>query len=757
MALPQEVLQGLGWVPPAPPLGGALPADPIVAPAPESQPPPPMPQPELTPPPELPAPQLPERPAVALPPAPNPDFKAPMPEPAPPAPPPRPPKPLSVDQQLGMAQQKQAQTDAAGMGAIASNAAVDQAQAADELKAYQDRQAKADEIDKERAALQQETQQVHNQKQAYVDATLKEVDGYKVDQNKYWKDLGVGDKIGWGIGMALSGLGNAFLGARNPQMGAAENPVIKMMRDKIHESIVAQMDERDQLKEKYGRAEHALDRYDQFSKDRSAQIDLKMAQADRMLANQLMLTAAKFKDPKIAANAQVEAAKLMQSSTDKARQAAEFAAGYEIQKKQAATAAYNASISAGHLQIAKDTYKQEYGPNGLKQQALDLKAAADARKALEDKKKAAKDMGVYNPITGKGLMTEEGKRLTAQADALEARAKENPAIAPAALAKAAELRDAASAEVAIITDAPDRRKVIDGLAHAQELTDTLHEMAAFLRKDPDLTDREGWAALKTKYGASIGGYAEFIGARASSPEFKALTNHVLDYDADSMYDRMFRKGPGAASIDTLVHSIKGGVDKTLRARGITDGWTPSVPESAPTITGKTAEDSASSGEPSILQRIGGRIISPTGGYDSFGIPAERRDAALANTFAKTGIDSQLSPEDTNKVASIAAQADQSGGANREKLVGQLVALISAGAPSGDSATADPNLSARTPRNEVIAASVLNLVRDHNPGVYNDILDRLPPAQAEQIRQWDAIRQSMNPLSPENQVRSQSPR
>lgn len=753
MALPQEVLQGLGWVPPAPPLGGALPADPVVAPppAPVPTPPPDLP---LAPPPETPAPQLPERAPVAAPPPPNPDFKVQLPEP-PPAP--NPPKPPTVDQQLGMAQQKQTQTDAAGMNAITSNAAVDQAQAADELRAYQDHQAKAAENEKQRVALQQETQQINAQKQTYVDSVLKELDDYKVDQNKFWKDQGVGDRIGWGVGMVLSGLGNAFLGARNPQMGAAENPVIKMLRDKMHESVVAQMDERDQLKEKYGRAEHALDRYNQFSKDRSAQIDLLDARNDKALANYLMLAAAKFKDPKIAANAQAEAAKLMQSSTDKARQAAEFAAGYEIHKKQAATAAYNASISAGHLKIAQDTYKQEYGPDGLKQQALDLKAAADARKALEDKKKAAKDMGVYNPITGKGLLTEEGKKLTAQADALEAQAKSNPAIAKVAMAKVAELRDAASAEVAIITDAPDRRKVVDGLAHAQELTDTLHEMAAFLRKDPDLTDREGWAALKTKYGASIGGYAEFIGARASSPEFKALTNHVLDYDADSMYDRLLRKGPGAASIDTLVHSIKGGVDKTLRARGITDGWTPSVPESAPTISGQTAEDAAASGEPSILQRVGGRIISPTGGYDSFNIPAEKRDAAIANTFAKTGIDSRLSPEDTTKIASIAAQADQTGGKKREQLVSQLTALISAGAPAGDSAAANPNLSAQTPRNEVIASSVLNLVRDHNPGVYNDILDRLPPAQAEQIRQWDAIRQSLNPLSPENQARSQSMR
>jgi hypothetical protein len=763
VALPPEVLQGLGWLPPQSGslTGGPLPPVPEQAPLglpmpePQLQPPPVAGGPQAEPPPSL--PELPPPPktldlqppaVVPAPAAPSPDFVvAPpvAPVPAPASAPQRQAKPQTPDQQLAGVQQRQNETDQSGLNAIKANTDADRQQAASELLNYEAHDAAAKKIADERAAWEAERAKTYAQKQAYVDASAKEIDDFKLDRDKYWKDAGVGDKIGWGVGMALSGLGNAFLGINNPSQGSAPNPVIQMLQNKMHESVVAQMDQRDQLKEKNTRAEHALDRYDAFSKDRSAQIALKDANNDKALAGQLLMTAAKSRDQKIMANAQTEAAKLMQSSTDKYQKAVEFAAGYDIQKKQVAVSQAQAATAAGHLQLQRDTYNQEYGPNGLKQQALDLKAAEEGRKASADKKKAVKETGVFDPTTGKGLHTEAGNRMLSMADQLEARAQQNPAIAPAAMAKAQELRKQANEEeVVTLNDPVDRRKVVDGLAKAQELTDTLGEMKAFLNSDPDITNREGWASLKTKLGGAIGGYAEFIGARASSPEFKALTSHVLDYDPDSIYDRALRTSPGAASVDALMGSIKNGVDKTLKARGITDGWTPSSLLDQPTLkpTGETAAEISDNQQPGRVATGFWDLVRPIPGLRGGPTLIEQdkiraNESALSDTINKTGVSSGLAPDDVKATQSLVNQASAAGAKKREQIVLQLADTVIS------------NFEARPS----LTSGILNLVRDQDPGVYQDILSKMTPAQADARRRTDAARVPFP--SPETQVRSQS--
>lgn len=299
----------------------------------------------------------------------QPDYKVPAPDvapqPAKPAAKPAPTQPMNATQLESAAQGKQNAADAQSARAIATQEGVTKAQAAEDLAAFNAHADAAKQIEDQRKALADDLTKTRATKQLYVDNTMKAVDDYKVDQNKYWNEAGVGTHVGWYIAMALQGLGNAIAGR-----GGEPNAVIQMLQQKMHQSVVAQMDERDALKEKNARAEHALDKFDTFSANRQAQIDLLDARNDRALAGKIALDAAKYKDPQATANAQKMYADLMQSSAEKAQKAADTATTHDIQQKQLA-------VSQGQLSLENRKFTWEQNKD---QQMLDLKAAELAAK-----------------------------------------------------------------------------------------------------------------------------------------------------------------------------------------------------------------------------------------------------------------------------------------------------------------------------------------------------------------------------------------
>lgn len=825
MPLPDEIQQQLGWSP--------VPVDDSLAGGPGAGLPPPQaspsdqfgglhpaitqalgwtgPSPTDTPPPGDLPPIPPQTPPLQLPssqPQPDPnrpaspgggDYRAsttgerlpPAPPAAVPAPRQPPPSALpSPDRQLANAQAQQNRADQTSLGAIQSHADVDRAQGADELTAFQAHDEAAKRIEAQRAAQQQDYEKTFATKQAYVDSTMKDVDNYKIDQNKYWNDAGIGGHIGWYIGMALSGLGNAFLGMNNPSQGAAPNAVIGMLQQKMHDNVVAQIDEREQLKEKNARAEHALDKYQQFSQDRMAQTNLLDARNDKMLAQQLLTTAAKYKDPQIQANAQGQAAQLMQSSTEKAQKAAEFAAGYDTQKRQLAVSQSSNAIAAGHLDLARLAENRaqklqdlEYGPGGFKEQELGIKAADEQRKAMQAQKNKSATEGVFDPNTGNGLYTEQGKKQLAQADQLEAAARKDPAAAAQAYVQhlrdqvttpqgsaqvdrleqqiksdpgtaqqvadgyVTSLRnDAKTTELATIPDKEVRAKVQDTVNYGQQVYSLASEVQDFLKKDPSITDRQAWGSLQAKWGSLIGDEAKYLGARASSREFDAISNSILKYNPDSLWffnphGRIFGSAPTIGQLDGLKNSIKEGVDAQLKGHGVKDGWVPSAPSEAPAATfgGKTAVESGQDEEPGALQRVGGRIIRPIGGYDSFGLRQDAEESALGRTAGKQLADGStvqvssnvgLDPADDLKAQSLIKQADSASNEKRAQIVEQL---------------ANPIVANNRPS---LAAGLLNLVRAQDPSLYEEVLAKLPPLQAKEIRQFDSARASIgSPLLP----------
>lgn len=384
--LPDEVLQGMGLGGPTLPpvddyLGGA-----------------PMVDPPLAPPVLEPAPELPVLPSMAQP-APaqteqlRPDFHVDPSEfgtPQQPAVPqqtqrPQPTGPMTADQQFARAQTKQSQADMDSANAIAAKRDVEVQKAHEELAAYNAFDEQEKQIQKQRKEFADESTKVHAQKQAYVDATMRAVDDYKVDQNKYVKEMGLGGVAGWGIAMILSGIGDALQGKKG------ESPVLKMLQDKMHQAVVEQMDQRDQLKSKNDRAQHQLDKYDQFSKDRMAQIGLMDAQNEKRLANMIRVASAKSADPLAQANGLDAMGKLEQSSAEKAQKAAVDAGQNEMAKKQLV-------VSQGQLGVSRanavESRRHNIATEFLTAQQRDIEAAKLDKQGKNDEAKLVRERAI---------------------------------------------------------------------------------------------------------------------------------------------------------------------------------------------------------------------------------------------------------------------------------------------------------------------------------------------------------------------------
>jgi hypothetical protein len=661
--------------------------------------------------------------------------------PAGPAPTGKPPTPAQLEAD---ARARQATAEQAATKGIQAQEQVSIDQSQQNLAAFQQHADAAKQIEDQRKALNDEIDKTRLQKMAYVDDTMKEVDNFRIDQDKFVHDMGLGDHIGWGIATALGAVGQAL------QRQSGPNPIVQQLQDRMHQAVVAQMDQREQLKEKGARAEHSLDRYNAYSTNRQAQMDLLDARNDRWLAQQIALTGAKMGDPQARATAQQQYATLMESSADKAQKSADTAVSHDVQYKQVAIAQSANAIAGGHLAVAKAAEARaqklqdlEWGPGGIKEQELGIKAAEEQRKAMKDQQQKVKEEGIGNPITGDPLLTERGRGLMTQADQLEAVARKDPAQAASAYVQklrgqaatpqakaqvdqieqriktdptvaqdvaagyAAQLRsEANTTEVATIPDPVARREVQDGIKWGQDLINTTAKIKSFLTKDPDIKDREGWGRLQSEYGTAMVEYARAIGARASSRELDAISKHIMTYDPSSLIDRAFRKAPGIAALDGLQDAVKGGVDSLLKSHRIKDGWVPSSPSDQPAATfdDKTAVEFGDARRPNVN--------IPGLGYRE---QKMNEDADASSSIAATGTNYGLSPKIEAQTNALITEAGSASNAKRKQIVASLAAPIVA--------NDRPSLS----------WGLLRLVHDQDPAMFEDILKEVGPERAKDIR------------------------
>lgn len=288
------------------------------------------------------------------------------------------------------AMQQRAAQDELGANALATDTAVRQATDLDtvnkqatvdlqnNIKAQQEWQAKSDKVraDKEAAAA----------------AIIKEVDGFKIDPHKYWHDAGTAKQVGWFIAMALSGIGDAM------QHKSGPNPVIAMLDSAVDRSLKLQMDQRDQLKEKMGRANADVDKWDRFSSNKDAQFLAQRAQAKELVAQQLITASSKYGAQAAIANGAKTAADIRKSAAKDLQQSVDMAHGHTMQeeqikisKQQAAAAAASAAASARHaaLEERKFEYQQKHD-----QDVLDMQASELAQKGQLAEAKAVKANGI---------------------------------------------------------------------------------------------------------------------------------------------------------------------------------------------------------------------------------------------------------------------------------------------------------------------------------------------------------------------------
>lgn len=393
------VLQGLGIAP----AGQPAPQMPAPGPA-QADPSAPAPPPDGTPAPPAggdwptiggPGAQLPS--AAGAGPAPGPtidrDFHVTppgAPAGAPPAHPAAPGKPLSVEQQMTADRAGLTAATQEEKTAIGAQTQAKLGEASDALTAQTTFADKEATIQKEAAAQRDDDIQQRLLAKRAIDDRIKARDDYKIDQNKYWDSIGVGNKVGWYIAMALAGVGNALSGKGNEP-----NAVIGMLQAKMRQSIIAQQDQRDELDKSIGRAKESMQDNDLYQAKRAAAIAAEQVDATKALKTQIDLGTAKSADPVIRANGQAESAKIDRQLAIDAQTATEKLATYNIQKQQV-------GIAGAHLQLDRKKFELETAwkswEQNRDQQKLDLQGAKEAlaeRKAIGDKDL---QLGVSAPV-----------------------------------------------------------------------------------------------------------------------------------------------------------------------------------------------------------------------------------------------------------------------------------------------------------------------------------------------------------------------
>jgi hypothetical protein len=242
-----------------------LPPPPVALPPPAFDPSAPLPLPEVVPPdPTGPVPSLFEPPAPAPEPAGlpiiTPEERAQLPLPAPPkqAPVAAQPPPTALDVSMGALQQRQ--DIARQRGEVESRAADAEA----DIYAEADRResdltkARADEVAAEKKERDRAKAGIKDASDRYLN--------YKVDENRRWSNLSTPRKILAGIGVLLSGLGNALA-----KKGSASNGALDYIMATIKEDTRLQMDERAQLGAAVGMKKDELnDLRSQFSDSEAA-------------------------------------------------------------------------------------------------------------------------------------------------------------------------------------------------------------------------------------------------------------------------------------------------------------------------------------------------------------------------------------------------------------------------------------------------------------------------------------------------------
>lgn len=539
------------------------------------------------------------------------------------------------------------------------------------------------------------------------------------------------------IGVALGALGSAL------KKDGSENPALTAFYAAIDRKVAGQMQDLDRRRAGLADQRDALGVQRQSNMDRLAQAaQLRLGYLDQA-QRQVETIKTMSQSDKAKANADLMVADIGQKKADELggamqREHAEIAA-QQAQNQQLQMHRESLGVQyAGQAQAERHfgaTLAEQVREHDLQRQdkldELQLNYAKLGQKDKASRAGEVKKLGIWDSRNGDPLLDPEGQGKLKQVDRLEiaARQAKNPAIAAQQIAQAKAIREDAMVTNAVT--APDEKsasEIRSSVDAAQRLVDITRQMKTFIESDPSFTDREGWSALSAQYGILEGKYAKSMGERVSPRALDSIKSHILNFDPGNITSRLTGKSKALAALMELEKSAKGDVDGLLKSHGIKSGWLPrSVDESAVSLNlgDKTSTELAQDAEPGTAGGVIGGLAAATK-VTSGAAQSSAENAALARAapgpVAGTVQVSEagLSPAATASIQSMARRADVVGNAERQNIVDAIAAPIRSG-------------------RESLANGILTILRGENPKLYREVLDQLPPLQAKELSQFDAIR------------------
>lgn len=270
------------------------------------------------PPPPIQAPATPPQPIAS-----GPDQVIPAPAQPPKA---KPQKPLDA---FGQANQDYMGALGVQADAVQQAANAQAAQAADQANALAQRNHEMEltqaRFDAARAADAQNLADLNGK----YDTAVKDYANSKEDDSRWWHSRTTSQKIFAGIGVALSGLGQAL------KHQGGTNPALDMINKAMREDVAEQLRNRDFLRDQITTQGAAIDRFRQMTGDKTAAYQLQMASANERAARQVELVAQKYAGPQAQAHGQLLAGQLRQQGAEWLDKAAQ--AGFQRQQEQERT------------------------------------------------------------------------------------------------------------------------------------------------------------------------------------------------------------------------------------------------------------------------------------------------------------------------------------------------------------------------------------------------------------------------------------
>lgn len=631
-----------------------------------------------------------------------------------------------AQQAYGAGLEGESQAINARQAANTAAAKVDADTATQQGEALAARDAETHRIVGERAMAAQENQQ-------RLDAMINERDLYakKIADTKI--DRSIDHPILAAIGLALGTIGGAM---QQKQFGGGfHNAALDTLMAQIDRKVAGQMADLDKQRASLAQMNVNIGERRSLNRDRLDEIDARKDAAIQQAKLDVETIATKQKSPaamaaagQINAGLEAERQKLRESYGERAQAQLNTEAA---RKQQAAEAAASRAVQIRGQDLTYQAHREQLEATEREKMA---QVAAQLLKEGKDKDaakaKAVAEHGIFDPRTGRPMLSVDGQAKLARADRVEAEARQqkDPAVAARLRQVAAELRQSAQLNDAVVAPSKEAaEKLRPQVSAAQNATDEIGSAIRSLETDPSAFNREQWAGIATRLGNLANVYQKTIGERISVRAFEQTMKHILEFDPDSYFDRVASQNRALESLKTLKNIVATDVKTTLAADGIQTDWRPIAQGEDSTsfdVADKTAQELGAAENGGVLARAGARILTAgTKSYDDFGFQQQAEERASARPGSEGG----LPPNATTRIKMLAQAADAAGDADHQKIIESIRAPIVSGLQGG---------------RQSVANGVLTVLRGANPGVYSEVVAGLPEPVRKQIEQIDAARAAL---------------